>query len=235
MTTGTRQFPSGAVRSTDADNERYDLVSPVAMRRLAEVCAEGATKYGDFNWEKGLPVADLLNHGLRHLFLYLGGNRDEDHLGHSLWNVAAAVHSEECWPELNAGTLRRPGRKPPMAEDKVVVPEFYTTGVVIPDDDDRGEEGHERYSQWDRFRCPYCGTQSVRIVGMELFGGREVLTLPKISDFEEDGAEHSIDLRIYKPDDPENGACVTLDFRCGNGHDISFRYLTDTDRIDVLS
>jgi len=235
MSNTMRKFPSGAIRSKDADNVRYDLISPIAMRRLAEVCAEGAHKYGDFNWEKGMPIIDLLNHGLRHLLRYLAGDRSEDHLGHALWNVAAAVHSEECWPELNAGTLRRPGCLPPLAEDKAAVPEFDTTGVVIPDDDDRGEEEHERYSQWNRFRCPYCGTQAVRIVGMELFGGREVLTLPKTSDFEEDGVEHAIDLRRYKPNDPENGACVTLDFRCRNGHDISFRYLTDTDRIDVLS
>jgi len=234
MTTGTRQFETGAVRSPDADGERFDLISPIALRRLAEVCAEGATKYGDFNWERGMPIADLLNHGLRHLSLYLGGNRDEDHLGHALWNVAAAIHSEELWPELNAGTLRRTGCKPPLAEDNVTMPEFYTTGVVIPDDDGRGEEGHERYSQWNRwFRCPSCGTQSVRIVGIGLFGGSELLTLPKTSDLEEYGVEHSIDLRMCKPDDPENVDCVMLYFRCGNGHNISFRYLTDTDRIDV--
>jgi len=152
MTTGARQFATGAVRSPDADGERYDLISPIALRRQAEVCAEGAHKYGDFNWEKGMPIADLLNHGLRHLFLYLAGDRDEDHLGHALWNVAAAIHSEELWPELNAGTLRRTGCKPPEKSGNpgkaagghpssspaggggTVPPEFDTAGANVPDD-----------------------------------------------------------------------------------------------------
>ena len=94
-------FCTGAVRSTDADNTRYDLLSPIAIRRYAAAMAEGAEKYGDHNWEKGMPINDLINHGLRHIFLYLSGDKSEDHLGHALWNVAAACHSEEAWPELN--------------------------------------------------------------------------------------------------------------------------------------
>ncbi len=34
-------FPSGAVRGTDAENVRYDLITPVGLRRLAETCAKG--------------------------------------------------------------------------------------------------------------------------------------------------------------------------------------------------
>jgi len=50
------QFPSGAVRSSDADNERWDLITPIGLRRLAQTCAEGARKYGDHNWQKGIPA-----------------------------------------------------------------------------------------------------------------------------------------------------------------------------------
>lgn len=104
---------TGAMRSTDADKERYDLISPTLMRRLAETCAEGAKKYGPYNWEKGFPVSDLLNHALRHLYLYLSGDRQEDHLAHALWNVGAACHSEEKWPELNKELFTaRPAKKP---------------------------------------------------------------------------------------------------------------------------
>lgn len=103
---------TGAIRSTDADNERYDLISPTLMRRLAETCAEGAKKYGPYNWEKGFPISDLLNHALRHLYLYLSGDRQEDHLAHALWNVGAACHSEENWPELNKELFTaRPAKK----------------------------------------------------------------------------------------------------------------------------
>jgi hypothetical protein len=108
-----QKFESGAVRSTDAASVRYDLMSPIGLRRYAEAMAEGSEKYGDFNWEKGMPVHDLLNHALRHIFLYLEGDRSEDHLGHATWNVMAACHSDELWPELNKYHLRREGCKPP--------------------------------------------------------------------------------------------------------------------------
>jgi hypothetical protein len=103
-----REFSTGAVRSLDAESTRYDLISPIGLQAVAETCAEGAAKYGDFNWEKGMPVHDLLNHAIRHVYCYLSGDRSEPHLPHAAWGLLAAIHSEASWPELNAGTLRGP-------------------------------------------------------------------------------------------------------------------------------
>lgn len=100
------KYVSGAVRSSDAEGTRYDLISPIGLAAVAAACAEGAAKYGDYNWEKGMPANDLINHALRHIYLFLSGNRDECHLGHAAWNVIGAIHSLEVWPELNEGTLR---------------------------------------------------------------------------------------------------------------------------------
>lgn len=108
------KFDSGAVRSTDADAVRFDLISPIALEAWAKTCAEGAAKYGDFNWEKGMPAHDLLNHALRHIYKFLGGDRSEDHLGHALWNVGGAIHSLALWHDLNNGTLRRDGFRVPI-------------------------------------------------------------------------------------------------------------------------
>lgn len=107
------EFISGAVRSSDAAGTRYDLLSPIGLRRIAETAKEGADKYDDFNWEKGMPIHDLLNHAIKHIYQYLEGDRSEDHLAHAGWGLLAACHSEESWPELNAGTLRGPGCVPP--------------------------------------------------------------------------------------------------------------------------
>ena len=96
-------YATGAVRSADAEDTRYDLISPIGLRRAAEACAEGAVKYGDYNWEKGMPIGDLLNHAIRHIYKFLEGDRTEDHLGHAVWNCMAACHSQEKWPELNTG------------------------------------------------------------------------------------------------------------------------------------
>ena len=54
-------FPSGAVRSSDADDVRFDLITPIGLRRLAEAYAEGARKYGDSNWQRGIPASQMLN------------------------------------------------------------------------------------------------------------------------------------------------------------------------------
>lgn len=114
----TTTHPTGAKRSSDADSERWDLITPIGLKRVAEAYHEGAVKYGDTNWEKGFPVSGLLNHAIRHIFLYLSGDRSEDHLGHASWNLLAACHSEELWPHLN-GNLRGPGCTPPVSEKGV--------------------------------------------------------------------------------------------------------------------
>ena len=105
-------YQTGAVRSSDVEHLRYDLISPLGLARVAAACAEGAAKYGDHNWEKGMPVGDLLNHAIAHIYNFLAGDRSEDHLGHAAWGVLAAIHSEKLWPELNV-SLRTEGCKPP--------------------------------------------------------------------------------------------------------------------------
>jgi hypothetical protein len=112
----TVEYETGAVRSSDAEPYRFDLISPVGLKAVARACAEGAKKYSDFNWEAGMPVNDLLNHAIRHIYEYLSGDRDEDHLGHAAWNVIGAIHSVELWPDINEGALREQGCKPPVKE-----------------------------------------------------------------------------------------------------------------------
>jgi hypothetical protein len=108
------RFKTGAVRSSDAEATRYDLISPIGLEAVARTCAEGAAKYGEWNWEKGMPVHDLLNHVLRHINMFLAGDRCEPHLPHAAWGLLAAIHSYELWPHLNEGTLRSQGCKPPL-------------------------------------------------------------------------------------------------------------------------
>lgn len=109
-----RVFDTGATRSSDAEATRFDLISPIALDAWARTCAEGARKYGDHNWEKGIPAHDLLNHAIRHIYLFLEGDQSENHLAHALWNIGGAIHSLALWPDLNNGTLRRPGCRPPI-------------------------------------------------------------------------------------------------------------------------
>jgi hypothetical protein len=109
MTQERREYDTGAVRSGDCEQTRYDLISPIGLERLAQTYAEGAAKFGEFNWENGMPVTDLLNHAIAHIYKFLRGDRAEDHLAHAAWNLLGAIHSLDMWPELNAGSLRGAG------------------------------------------------------------------------------------------------------------------------------
>lgn len=99
-------FDTGAIRSSDADHVRYDLIAPVGLRRLAETYAEGAAKYGDANWLKGIPASNLLNHLIRHIELWKAGDTNEDHLAHAAWGLFSIMTFEETRPELIDGVYR---------------------------------------------------------------------------------------------------------------------------------
>lgn len=100
-----KTFSTGANRQEtvagDTKPTRFDLISPIALRRLAETYAEGATRYGDYNWRAGMPFSDTINHCLAHIFQYLKGDKTEDHLAHASWNLFALMHFEETHPEMN--------------------------------------------------------------------------------------------------------------------------------------
>lgn len=113
-----KEYDTGAVRSSDCEDARYDMISPIGLRALAQTYAEGAKKFGPFNWENGMPATDMLNHALTHIYNFLSGDRSEDHLGHAAWNVLGAIHSLEKWPHLNAPMLRGPNCEPPSIAQK---------------------------------------------------------------------------------------------------------------------
>jgi len=92
---GTRRdFPTGSVRDAAAGKGRYDLVSPLALRRLALHYEKGSVKYEARNWEKGQPQSVFLDCAFRHLQKHLIGLRDEDHLAAAAWNIFAMMHQE---------------------------------------------------------------------------------------------------------------------------------------------
>jgi hypothetical protein len=100
MTGNIQEFSTGAVRSTDANDFRYDLISWIGLRRVAETCKEGSLKYSDWNWLKGFPCSDVLNHVMTHIEKWRSGDNSEDHLGHAAWGLFVLMHFEETRPDL---------------------------------------------------------------------------------------------------------------------------------------
>ena len=105
-----RDYGTGATRSADAEEERFDLISPFFLRRLAVIMAEGAKSHGQDNWRLGIPKSVTFNHMLRHLNLWheeqITGKKigPDDHLCKVVFGCMAIAHYEAVGPELN-GTL----------------------------------------------------------------------------------------------------------------------------------
>ncbi len=52
---------------------------------------EGAKKYGENNWQKGLPVNCYLDSAIRHYLKYRRGDKDEPHDRAFVWNLMCCI------------------------------------------------------------------------------------------------------------------------------------------------
>lgn len=94
--TGKREkWETGAMRENAPGKGRFDLISPIFLKRLAIVMEKGAMKYADRNWEKGMPLHKYLDSALRHISQILEGKTDEDHAGQASFNLMAFIHTKE--------------------------------------------------------------------------------------------------------------------------------------------
>lgn len=91
----TIQYASGAIRERRDGKGRFDLISPFALFRLARWYEDGAKRYGERNWEKGIPFSHCLDSAFRHLVKFQMGKDDEDHLAAAAWNIFALIHYQE--------------------------------------------------------------------------------------------------------------------------------------------
>ncbi len=99
--TGNRiPMGTGAIRDTQENKGRFDLISPHAMMRLAKHYENGAKKYEDRNWEKGIPASRCFSSCVRHLFQWLSGDREEDHLAAAAWNIFCILDFEHTNPDM---------------------------------------------------------------------------------------------------------------------------------------
>lgn len=65
----------------------YDNNSYTAFLELAKHFEEGAKKYGENNWQKGLPEWCYLDSAVRHYLKFKRGDTDEPHDKAFLWNL----------------------------------------------------------------------------------------------------------------------------------------------------
>lgn len=97
---GARQeFSTGARRDTDENKPRYSLVPPKVLRRIVMIFTLGAKKYGDHNYQKGMPFSRYLDSAGRHIEQFRDGETDEDHLAQACWNLMSIMYHQEYGPD----------------------------------------------------------------------------------------------------------------------------------------
>ena len=70
---------------------RFDLVDPKALFATAKVLKEGFDKYGsDQNW-RNISTRVHLNHLLIHVYAYLAGDKQDEHLSHAVCRAIFAL------------------------------------------------------------------------------------------------------------------------------------------------
>lgn len=69
---------------------RFDLMDAPAMFALAKVLYEGSQKHGEDNW-RNIAIREHLNHLLAHVYAYLAGDTQDDHLEHAFCRAMMAV------------------------------------------------------------------------------------------------------------------------------------------------
>lgn len=62
---------------------------------------EGAKKYGDSNWQKGIPARCYIDSAVRHLFKWIRNDTDEPHDRAFVWNILCCIWTCHHKPELN--------------------------------------------------------------------------------------------------------------------------------------
>ena len=71
------------------------------MLELSKHFEDGAKKYGEYNWQKGIPVRRYVDSAIRHYLKHMAGWKDEPHDRAFIWNLVCCLWTLTNKPELN--------------------------------------------------------------------------------------------------------------------------------------
>ena len=98
-----RETGTGAVRDRSEGKGRFDLLPLFGILSAAMQMEDGARKYSDRNWEKGMPLSWFADAAMRHMMKHIAGFDDEPHLNAAIWNMLCLSEGQErikrgMWP-----------------------------------------------------------------------------------------------------------------------------------------
>lgn len=90
-----REFPTGAKRDTNTGKPRPDLIHWTFLEALGHRLALGAEKYGENNYQKGIPNEVAKESLMRHIVAIMADKTDEDHLSAAAANLMFLVYNRD--------------------------------------------------------------------------------------------------------------------------------------------
>lgn len=81
------------------DNFKHE--KPNMVLEVSKHFEAGALKYGENNWQKGIPTHCYIDSAVRHYLKWLRGDKDERHDRAFVWNLLCCIWTCEHKPELN--------------------------------------------------------------------------------------------------------------------------------------
>lgn len=76
---------------------KWSLIDWKSLEPMVRVLEVGAEKYTPYNWQKGMPVTQISESLLRHMFAFLDGENTDaeskiEHLGHVMSNAMFLIY-----------------------------------------------------------------------------------------------------------------------------------------------
>lgn len=73
---------------------------PTMILEVSKQYEDGALKYGEHNWEKGIPLHCYIDSAIRHFLKFVDGRDDEPHDRAFVWNILGAI-----WTQYEASDM----------------------------------------------------------------------------------------------------------------------------------
>ena len=98
---GDKEHLKSALYATDKDHG-FDWLNMADMfLDVSKHFEEGAKKYGEYNWQKGIPTHCYIDSAVRHYLKWMRRDEDERHDRAFVWNILCCIWTCIHKPELN--------------------------------------------------------------------------------------------------------------------------------------
>ena len=95
------RFVEKVTEIPDEDITEYDKYLADVLLEVSKHFEEGAKKYGEYNWQKGIPTHCYIDSAVRHFLKFIRGDKDEPHDRAFVWNILCCMWTCKNKPELN--------------------------------------------------------------------------------------------------------------------------------------